>query len=274
MSPVASRRYVRPGGEERGRARRDPPRPGERGPAVALDEVVERPFGAPVGGARCALHPGRRSLVEAHRHPGVANLVVLGRGRVVLGVVEVEPRAVRILVPDEPIDARLRRAAELGRGDRRAALRRGHRPERRDEDQGQGQPGPPAPGSRSSPRGRGGRGEGAGSGSANQAVSGSRLNDERRGRGAAQARAVPVHDLERGARWGGLDAKAGEPVERAHDRAQSPVARLVGSMRITRSRIDGVAQTSSTAMPRSEKTCTDADASIVTWKTTATHTAA
>ena len=45
-------------------------------------------------------------------------------------------------------------------------------------------------------------------------------------------------------------------------------------MRITRSRVDGTAQTTSTAMPSSEKTCTDADVSIATWKTTATHTAA
>ena len=44
--------------------------------------------------------------------------------------------------------------------------------------------------------------------------------------------------------------------------------------RSTRSRVDGTAQTSSTAMPRSEKTCTDADASIVRWKITATQTAA
>jgi hypothetical protein len=35
-------------------------------------------------------------------------------------------------------------------------------------------------------------------------------------------------------------------------------------MRITRSRVDGTAQITSTAMPRSEKTCTDADISMAT----------
>jgi hypothetical protein len=38
--------------------------------------------------------------------------------------------------------------------------------------------------------------------------------------------------------------------------------------------VDGTAQITSTAMPRYEKTCTDADDSMATWKTTATHTAA
>ena len=48
----------------------------------------------------------------------------------------------------------------------------------------------------------------------------------------------------------------------------------LGSTRSTRSRVDGTAQITYTAMARYEKTCTDADPSIATWKQTATHTAA
>ena len=105
------------------------------------------------------VHPGRRSQVEAHRRSGVANLVVLGRGRVVLGVVQVEPRAVGVLVPGEPVDTGLRRLTELGRGDRRAVLRRCRDRERCDQDQRQGQPGPPHPAARSSRAGAADAGE-------------------------------------------------------------------------------------------------------------------
>jgi hypothetical protein len=40
------------------------------------------------------------------------------------------------------------------------------------------------------------------------------------------------------------------------------VGRGGGSIRITRSRVDGTAQTASTAIPRNEKICTDAKTSI------------
>ena len=68
----------------------------------------------------------RSGLVEAHRHPGVADLVVVGsRDRVVVGAVLVEPVARRLLIADEPVDHGLGRAPELRRADGRAALRRG-----------------------------------------------------------------------------------------------------------------------------------------------------
>ena len=105
----------------------------------------------------------------------------------------------------------------------------------------------------------------AGAGSARRAPAGR----------SADRGAVPVHDLQRVTGRGGLDAKARQPVEPADHRAPSPLAsRSVGSMRSTRSRVDGTAQMTSTAMPSTEKTSTAADTWIVTWKTTATHTAA
>ncbi len=211
-----------PGGQERRRAGCHSPRPAERGPVLVFDHVVERPFETPVGGARRPRQPGRRGLVEAHRRSGMANLVVLGRRRVVLRVVQVEPRAVGILVPDEPIDTGLRRVPQLGRCNGRAVLRRGRDRERRDQDQGQGQTGPQHPtadhraGARRTPgRSRVGR--------ANQAVSGSRLKTIPVAGGSAQPRAVPVHDLKRGAGWSCFDAEPGQPVERTDHRAQSPV---------------------------------------------------
>ncbi len=111
-------------------------------------------------------------------------------------------------------------------------------------------------------------------GSANHAVSGRRLNANAAAGAAAERGAVPVNDLERGAGRSRLDAKPGQPVEPADDRAQSPVAARSGRGGSPGHGWTGTAQTTSTAMPRSENTCTDADVSIIRWKTTATHTAA
>ena len=266
MSPVASRRMVSPAASSAVAPVVTSPSQASAAQPSRSIERVERPFDAPVGGAQRARQPRRRGLVEAHRHPGVANLVVLGRGRVVLGVVEVEPGAVGVLVADEPIDAGLRRASELRRGHRRAALRR-----RRDRERDAARisarvrPARQTRSSRScrSRRGRGGRRGGAGPGSANHAVSGRRLKTTPRPapRGA-WCRPGPRPQAAEPGGAGSTRKRASQ----SSPRTTAPNRRwpaAVGSMRITRSRVEGTAQTTSTAMPRSENTWTDAEVSIV-----------
>jgi hypothetical protein len=94
------------------------------GPAVPVDEVVERPLQAPVGAVLSPGDAGGGGLVQAHGHPRVADHVVLERHVVGPGVVEVEPRAVGILVALEPVHrlggglpqfARRHRGTPLGR---------------------------------------------------------------------------------------------------------------------------------------------------------------
>ena len=90
---------------------------------------------------------------------------------------------------------------------------------------------------------------------------------------APEASAVTFDDFKRGAGWRRLDPESGEPVEPANDHSQSPLA---GGARVDPDhtiRVDGTAQTASTAMASREKIWTEAETSIATWKATATHTA-
>ena len=133
----ASRRWPRAGSSSPAtrsarRARGRLPLPRDRGPVVALEEPVERPGGAPVGGAQRPRQARRRGLVEPHRRPRVPDDVVLVGRRVPVRVVEVQPRAVRLLVADEPADRRRARNAGARRrsptGSARAAPPRRTRP--------------------------------------------------------------------------------------------------------------------------------------------------
>ena len=112
------------------------------------------------------------------------------------------------------------------------------------------------------------RGGGSSSGGANHAVSGRRLSTNATA-GAPWNVVRPDPPTRPHAPRRRLDAKPCEPVEPAHQHAQAPLAEAVGSMRRIRSRVESTAQITSTAIARYEKTCTDAETSIATWKTTA-----
>ena len=189
----------------------DPLRPGERGPAVALEEPVERPFGTPVGGAQRPRQPRRRRPGRGPSSPRRGAPRCTRTESSLVGVVEVQPAAVRLLVADEPVDGGLRRAPELGGGDRRAALRRRDHRERDDEQQRQAQRRASARGGPRQRRDRldrsaAPRRRGAADGGQEQrraarttpsAAGGSAPTRRPAPRGA---RAVAVHDLERASR--------------------------------------------------------------------------
>ena len=78
---------------------------------------MERPFGTPVGRVQCRRQSFSSSPVETHRRPRVANHVVVGRSRVVAGVVQVQPGAIRVLIANEPIDTGLGRASKVSGAD-------------------------------------------------------------------------------------------------------------------------------------------------------------
>ena len=104
---------------------RRPPVVGERGPVVVFDEVLADPRHAAVGACQRIGLTGAGSLVEAHDRTGVSNEVVPAEIGVVVGVVLVQPRAVRVLVAREPLHRLTGRSFDAGRGRLGAMLRRG-----------------------------------------------------------------------------------------------------------------------------------------------------
>lgn len=91
-------------------------------------------------------------------------------------------------------------------------------------------------------------------GRANHAVSGSRLNMN--ATAGAPRRLAPSRSttsIEEPGRAGSTRNRASQS-----SRRMTVPSRRCGSMRITRSRVEGTAQTSSTAMARNENTCTEA----------------
>ena len=222
LSPVASRRIVRPAAKRAvapAVTRPCPSTADQSSRSISSSSAQSVPRS---GGAQCPGQFRSGGLVEAHRHARVADLVVAGRRQVLRSVVLVEPGAITLLVAHEPVDGRLCRAAELVRADRRAAFRWRHRQETRPPGSGRGSGRRATPGSRSSR---------AGPPNAREEEGGQRepcrqrqpAEHERRGRGTAEPRAIPVHDLDRGACPRGLDPKSGQPVEPADDGPQLPL---------------------------------------------------
>ena len=87
---------------ERVRARLHGVAGGDSGPAVALDDVVERPFEAPLGAVEGTFVAACASLVERRHHTGVTHDVVVVGLHVADAVVFVQPGAVGLLVVDQP----------------------------------------------------------------------------------------------------------------------------------------------------------------------------
>ena len=123
-----------PGDQKRRRPRRDLAAVARGSPVVTPVQPAERPRGATVGDLQRTGDPCGSRLVEAHACPHVADDVVVGGGRVALGVVEVQPGAVGLLVAREPVDGLGGRCAQLGRVHGRAVLGRGQHPEDGDGD--------------------------------------------------------------------------------------------------------------------------------------------
>ena len=275
MSPVASRRMSSPATRSAvAPVGISPPR-NTVGPVVALRQPVERPARAAVGELRARAAgprrpPGRAPITA----PAWRTTLYSGVGacpcRRCRGTASCRRRAG---CATNQSTAACAERAQLRGGHGRAALgRRGHA---EDDDRAATASVAPARRTRVSAVTRlapAGRPAAAGVGRANQAVSGSRLSANASGGPAADRGAVAVHDLER-ATPAAPARRGSAPASRARaPRAANGARRIDAEHPVARGR-----HRPDQRAPRcrgTEKTCTDADASIVRWKIAATHTAA
>jgi hypothetical protein len=95
-----------------------------------LEQPGERPFGSPVRRFQRTRNAGRGGLIETHDRTGMADIVVCRRCPVGVGVVLVEPGAVRLLVAYEPGRGRCGGGPQVGDAHRGAELGRRQRRER------------------------------------------------------------------------------------------------------------------------------------------------